>query len=90
MFINGSYVPYMTAAQQLASITATQRNYIDRVIQDPVLNAAANRYVSQRCLALEMIMDISTELSCGAWTAYSRLLFPQGHQPSPPPAGCMV
>ncbi len=90
MFINGSYVPYMTASQQITSITATQRDYIDRVIQDPVLNAAANHYISQRCLVLEIIMAVSTELVQGTWTAYSRLLFPQGHEPSPRPAGCMV
>ena len=90
MFINGSYVPYMTATQQLASITATQRNYIDRVIQDPVLNVAANRYISQHSDVTLMLMAISTELSRCAWTTYSRLLFPQGHQPSPRPAGCMV
>jgi hypothetical protein len=90
MFINGSYVPYMTASQQITSITATQRDYIDRVIQDPVLNGAANRCITQQSAYTLMLITATTELSCCAWSTYSRLLFPQGHEPSPRPAGCMV
>jgi hypothetical protein len=90
MFINGSYVPYMTATQQITSITATQRNYIDRVIQDPVLNVAANRCITQQSAYTLMLITATTELSRCAWSTYSRLLFPQGHPPSPRPAGCMV
>jgi hypothetical protein len=90
MFINGSYVPYMTVSQQLASITAQQRSYIDRVILDPVLNGVANRCITQQSAYTLMLVTATTELTQSVWSAYSRLLFPQGHAPSVPPAGCMV